>query len=184
MTEKKLSEHDVATAFASSVLPVPGGPYSRMPVREERREIRQRTFWCGLRRPTTGGARRTAPLLEPVPEQLWPFERELDRVEDVALDTRQPSDVVPRHVGDLWRADALAVRRARLVKRSIEVERGERHACVREVGERRCGDRVAGGGRGSRECEHPLGRGGAGAPDEVDEVISDERGSLHGKCAE
>ena len=40
--EKKLSEHEVATAFARSVLPVPGGPYSKMPVRvschgEERR---------------------------------------------------------------------------------------------------------------------------------------------------
>ena len=30
--EKKLSEHEVATAFARSVFPVPGGPYSRMPV--------------------------------------------------------------------------------------------------------------------------------------------------------
>jgi hypothetical protein len=32
LTEKKLSEHEVATAFARSVLPVPGGPYSKMPV--------------------------------------------------------------------------------------------------------------------------------------------------------
>ena len=31
LTERKLREHDVATAFANSVLPVPGGPYSRMP---------------------------------------------------------------------------------------------------------------------------------------------------------
>jgi hypothetical protein len=31
--EKKLSEHEVATAFARSVFPVPGGPYSKMPVR-------------------------------------------------------------------------------------------------------------------------------------------------------
>lgn len=32
LMEKKLSEHEVATAFARSVLPVPGGPYSKMPV--------------------------------------------------------------------------------------------------------------------------------------------------------
>ena len=32
LMEKKLREHEVATAFARSVLPVPGGPYSRMPV--------------------------------------------------------------------------------------------------------------------------------------------------------
>lgn len=31
-TEKKFSAQDVATAFASRVLPVPGGPYNRMPV--------------------------------------------------------------------------------------------------------------------------------------------------------
>jgi hypothetical protein len=30
--EKKLSEHEVATAFARSVFPVPGGPYSKIPV--------------------------------------------------------------------------------------------------------------------------------------------------------
>ena len=29
-TEKKLSVHDVATTFASSILPVPGGPYSKI----------------------------------------------------------------------------------------------------------------------------------------------------------
>jgi len=42
--EKKLSEHEVATAFARSVLPVPGGPYSRMPVcvREARDEMKCR----------------------------------------------------------------------------------------------------------------------------------------------
>jgi hypothetical protein len=31
LTEKKLREHDVATALATSVLPVPGGPYRRTP---------------------------------------------------------------------------------------------------------------------------------------------------------
>jgi hypothetical protein len=31
LTEKKLREKDVAMAFASNVLPVPGGPYSRIP---------------------------------------------------------------------------------------------------------------------------------------------------------
>ena len=31
LIEKKFSEHEVATALARSVLPVPGGPYSRMP---------------------------------------------------------------------------------------------------------------------------------------------------------
>ena len=33
LTEKKLSEHVVATALASSVLPVPGGPYRSTPLR-------------------------------------------------------------------------------------------------------------------------------------------------------
>src|SRR5262245_57879801 len=32
LTEKKLRANDVATALASSVLPVPGGPYSSTPV--------------------------------------------------------------------------------------------------------------------------------------------------------
>jgi hypothetical protein len=31
-TEKKFKEHEVATAFASSVFPVPGGPYNKIPV--------------------------------------------------------------------------------------------------------------------------------------------------------
>lgn len=31
LTERKLREHEVATAFANSVLPVPGGPYNSMP---------------------------------------------------------------------------------------------------------------------------------------------------------
>jgi len=138
LTEKKLSEHDVATALARSVLPVPGGPYRRIPacqktkmnqhaaLAEERAGRRER-----LRR-------RTAALLEPVAEQLWPLERQLDRVEDVALDAREAADVVPRHVGDLGRADALAVGRSGLVERAVEVERGEGDAGVGEVGECRC----------------------------------------------
>ena len=28
---RKLSEHSVATAFATNVFPVPGGPYNRIP---------------------------------------------------------------------------------------------------------------------------------------------------------
>ena len=31
---RKLREHSVATAFASNVFPVPGGPYSNTPVNE------------------------------------------------------------------------------------------------------------------------------------------------------
>jgi len=34
LTEKKFREQEVATALAISVLPVPGGPYSKMPVIE------------------------------------------------------------------------------------------------------------------------------------------------------
>lgn len=43
LTEKKLSEHEVATAFARSVLPVPGGPYNRIPVRKLACEARDET---------------------------------------------------------------------------------------------------------------------------------------------
>lgn len=35
LTEKKFREQDVATALARSVLPVPGGPYKRIPVERE-----------------------------------------------------------------------------------------------------------------------------------------------------
>jgi hypothetical protein len=31
---RKLSEHSVATAFATNVFPVPGGPYNRIPRNE------------------------------------------------------------------------------------------------------------------------------------------------------
>jgi hypothetical protein len=33
LMEKKFREHDVATAFANKVFPVPGGPYKRIPGR-------------------------------------------------------------------------------------------------------------------------------------------------------
>lgn len=50
LTEKKLSEHEVATALARSVLPVPGGPYSRMPGEKRSRQ-------SPIRREMTSGDR-------------------------------------------------------------------------------------------------------------------------------
>ena len=137
LTEKKLSEHDVATALARSVLPVPGGPYRRMPAYRSSSH-QQVALTEGRHGRRERLRRRTAALLEPIAEQLWPLERQLDRVEDVALDARETADVVPRHVGDLGRADALAVGRSGLVERAVEVERGEGDAGVGEVGECRC----------------------------------------------
>lgn len=48
---KKVVEHSVATALASSVLPVPGGPYSRMPFQGASRPGARRSMVC----PAGGG---------------------------------------------------------------------------------------------------------------------------------
>ena len=47
---KKVVWHSVATAFASSVFPVPGGPYSSIPYTENERTIFSRPF-CNVRSP-------------------------------------------------------------------------------------------------------------------------------------
>jgi hypothetical protein len=52
---KKVVRHSVATALASSVLPVPGGPYSRMPFHGLRIPVHRR------------GGQRAKQLLYPTP---------------------------------------------------------------------------------------------------------------------
>lgn len=60
------------------------------------------------------------------------LERQLDRVQDLGLDARQPADVVPRDVWDLGRADALRVGRPGGVERRREVGGREGDAGVGE----------------------------------------------------
>ena len=49
LTERKFAAHCVATAFARSVFPLPGGPYSRTPLRRLRPPANS-----SLRRPRAG----------------------------------------------------------------------------------------------------------------------------------
>jgi hypothetical protein len=90
-TLKKLSENDVATAFASNVFPVPGGPYNNIPI---------------FIRIAKGGY--TGTFLHSLGEEFWVFERELDGIENIVFNVHEATDIVPIYVGDFRGSNTIA----------------------------------------------------------------------------
>lgn len=102
------------------------------------------------------------------------LERQLNRVENIALDVGETSDVVPGDARNLGRANALRVRAPRLLEGVVEVDGGEGDSCVLEI--------LQSGGRG--EGEDSIGSRCTSSTNEIDEVVGDESGRLNGESAE
>ena len=80
-------------------------PLNRQKV--ERALCRDRLCKQRLSRPRRPIQEHARPLPQIGRKDVWPLQRQLDRVEDVALDRREAADVVPRDIRDLWRAQGV-----------------------------------------------------------------------------